>query len=244
MARIAIHPGEHLAEELDALKMSAAELARRLNVPTNRVTGILNGSAVLLMYAALSAAPVSLVAPVVATYPLVTVLVSAAVLRDEAPKLRSITGAAITVAIKSRVAILDVGGVADLAHLAVADDVDADRDLALDRRGDRIRDSAVECRRVVRLALFLGDEQRRHVRRTRQAAHMRRQQPIGTEFQPAPPIFKTRRRYASASGESQAAAPTSRPISRPSASISMVVGRPRALNVRVARLPEIGRAHV
>ena len=43
MAPIAIHPGEHLAEELDALKMSAAELARRLEVPTNRVTGILNG---------------------------------------------------------------------------------------------------------------------------------------------------------------------------------------------------------
>jgi addiction module HigA family antidote len=43
MALIAIHPGEHLAEELDALKMSAAELARRLEVPTNRVTGILNG---------------------------------------------------------------------------------------------------------------------------------------------------------------------------------------------------------
>jgi antitoxin HigA-1 len=43
MARITIHPGEHLAEELDALKMSAAELARRLKVPTNRVTEILNG---------------------------------------------------------------------------------------------------------------------------------------------------------------------------------------------------------
>jgi len=43
MARIAIHPGEHLSEELDALKMSAAKLARRLRVPTNRVTAILNG---------------------------------------------------------------------------------------------------------------------------------------------------------------------------------------------------------
>ena len=43
MARLAIHPGEHLAEELRALEMSAAELARRLKVPTNRVTGILNG---------------------------------------------------------------------------------------------------------------------------------------------------------------------------------------------------------
>jgi addiction module HigA family antidote len=43
MPLIAIHPGEHLAEELNALKMSAAELARRLKVPTNRVTEILNG---------------------------------------------------------------------------------------------------------------------------------------------------------------------------------------------------------
>lgn len=43
MARIAIHPGEHLAEELETLSMSAAELARRLKVPTNRVTEILNG---------------------------------------------------------------------------------------------------------------------------------------------------------------------------------------------------------
>ena len=39
----AIHPGEHLAEELEELGMSAAELARQLKVPTNRVTGILNG---------------------------------------------------------------------------------------------------------------------------------------------------------------------------------------------------------
>ena len=43
MASRTIHPGEHLAEELDALDMSAAELARRLRVPTNRVTAILNG---------------------------------------------------------------------------------------------------------------------------------------------------------------------------------------------------------
>jgi len=39
----AIHPGEHLAEELEALNMSATELARQLHVPTNRITGILNG---------------------------------------------------------------------------------------------------------------------------------------------------------------------------------------------------------
>ena len=44
MAAAAIHPGEHLAEELEALHMSAAELARKLGVPTNRVTQILNGT--------------------------------------------------------------------------------------------------------------------------------------------------------------------------------------------------------
>ena len=43
MAITAIHPGEHLAEELEALGVSAAELARQLKVPTNRITGILNG---------------------------------------------------------------------------------------------------------------------------------------------------------------------------------------------------------
>jgi addiction module HigA family antidote len=43
MARLAIHPGEHLAEELEALNVSAAEFARRLRVPTNRVTQILHG---------------------------------------------------------------------------------------------------------------------------------------------------------------------------------------------------------
>ena len=43
MARTPIHPGEHLAEELEELKMSAAELARQIDVPVNRVTEIING---------------------------------------------------------------------------------------------------------------------------------------------------------------------------------------------------------
>lgn len=47
MARPAIHPGEQLAEELKALGMSAAELARQMQVPTNRITGILNGQRAL-----------------------------------------------------------------------------------------------------------------------------------------------------------------------------------------------------
>jgi addiction module HigA family antidote len=41
--RAAIHPGEHLADALNEIGMSAAELARQLKVPTNRITGILNG---------------------------------------------------------------------------------------------------------------------------------------------------------------------------------------------------------
>ena len=43
MAISAIHPGEHLAEELKERGMSAAELARQLDVPTNHVTEILHG---------------------------------------------------------------------------------------------------------------------------------------------------------------------------------------------------------
>ena len=43
MPLLAIHPGEHLADELKELNMSAAALARQLQVPTNRITQILNG---------------------------------------------------------------------------------------------------------------------------------------------------------------------------------------------------------
>lgn len=43
MARRPIHPGEHLADELRELAVSAAELARQLDVPVYRVTAIING---------------------------------------------------------------------------------------------------------------------------------------------------------------------------------------------------------
>jgi addiction module HigA family antidote len=43
MTRSAIHPGEQLAEQLEALDMSAAELARKLRVPANRITAIMKG---------------------------------------------------------------------------------------------------------------------------------------------------------------------------------------------------------
>ena len=53
MGVTAIHPGDQLAEELEELKMSAAELARNINVPTNRVTQILNGTRAITGYTAL-----------------------------------------------------------------------------------------------------------------------------------------------------------------------------------------------
>jgi len=43
VARMAMHPGEHLAEQLEELGMGAAELARQIKVSTNRVTQVLNG---------------------------------------------------------------------------------------------------------------------------------------------------------------------------------------------------------
>lgn len=43
MARSPIHPGKHLAEALEETGLSAAEFARQIAVPTNRITSILNG---------------------------------------------------------------------------------------------------------------------------------------------------------------------------------------------------------
>jgi antitoxin HigA-1 len=43
MPRTPIHPGEHLAEELRELGITAAELSRQIDVPVNRVTSIING---------------------------------------------------------------------------------------------------------------------------------------------------------------------------------------------------------
>ncbi len=43
MRRPAIHPGEMLKDELEFLGMSAADLARALDVPPNRISQILSG---------------------------------------------------------------------------------------------------------------------------------------------------------------------------------------------------------
>jgi len=43
MSRPAIHPGVHIANELEELGISAAELARTLDIPANRLTEIIRG---------------------------------------------------------------------------------------------------------------------------------------------------------------------------------------------------------
>jgi addiction module HigA family antidote len=43
MARLPIHPGEVLGDELAELGLSAAELARQIDVPPNRISQLLRG---------------------------------------------------------------------------------------------------------------------------------------------------------------------------------------------------------
>ena len=43
MARTPIHPGEISHDELDELNIAAAELARAIQVPPNRITQIISG---------------------------------------------------------------------------------------------------------------------------------------------------------------------------------------------------------
>jgi len=38
-----IHPGEHLADELEEIGINGNQLAKRLNVPPNRISQIING---------------------------------------------------------------------------------------------------------------------------------------------------------------------------------------------------------
>jgi antitoxin HigA-1 len=47
MARTPIHPGEILSDELQELRMSAAQLARALGVPPNRISQIVAGKRAL-----------------------------------------------------------------------------------------------------------------------------------------------------------------------------------------------------
>jgi drug/metabolite transporter (DMT)-like permease len=60
--------------------------------------GACNGAGILAMYAALARSPVSVVSPLVATYPLFTLALSALFLREEKFGLRVLAGVALTVA--------------------------------------------------------------------------------------------------------------------------------------------------
>lgn len=88
-----------------AIVWMAAMLMPRADTPVfNRrgmmwfaATGILNGTAVLAMYYALATGPVQVVAPVVATYPLFTLGLTALLMRHETLPGRMIAGVVLTV---------------------------------------------------------------------------------------------------------------------------------------------------
>lgn len=81
-------------------RLRAAPRGRRTpaGIALFMLAGSLNGGAVLLMYIALSRAPVWKVAPIVASYPLVTAVMGALLLPDEKLTPRVAAGAALTVA--------------------------------------------------------------------------------------------------------------------------------------------------
>jgi drug/metabolite transporter (DMT)-like permease len=92
----------YLISSFTVLAFDCVRKANRAVRPVGAVlwfgcTGALNGIGVLSLFWALSSAPVSRVAPIVAAYPLVTLFLGAAVLKDEAVNVRIIAGALLTV---------------------------------------------------------------------------------------------------------------------------------------------------
>src|SRR5689334_2086301 len=80
---------------------------------------------------------------------------------------------------ESREPIFDVGGIADLARLAVADDVDARRDLLRDGVGDAVHDGGVEVSGLELLTAVLFVQESDDLAAARKAADVRRQDPLG-----------------------------------------------------------------
>lgn len=86
--------------------IGASRLAARRRPPVYTLRGIgwfllvgaCNGSAMFLMYAALARGEVTRVAPIVASYPLITLLLSALLLREERFSHRQLAGIGLTVA--------------------------------------------------------------------------------------------------------------------------------------------------
>ena len=77
---------------------------------------------------------------------------------------------------------MHIGGVTDLAGLAVADDVDAGIDLPLDDVQHGLADATIELSGVDRPAVFTLFEQMQHRVGARQAADMGRQNPLLARF--------------------------------------------------------------
>jgi drug/metabolite transporter (DMT)-like permease len=75
----------------------AAPAFTRRGVAWFALTGVLNGAAVLAMFHALTTGPVTIVAPVVATYPLFTLSLSALFIRHERVTARIVGGVILTV---------------------------------------------------------------------------------------------------------------------------------------------------
>jgi drug/metabolite transporter (DMT)-like permease len=74
------------------------KIGDRRAVPWFVATGFLNGGSLFLMYLALAGGQVSLVSPIVATYPLFTLALSLLLLRHERVTPRLALGAVLTVA--------------------------------------------------------------------------------------------------------------------------------------------------
>ena len=81
-----------------ALVPGGAAPFNRRGVPWFMSVGACNGAGILAMYAALARSPVSVVSPLVATYPLFTLALSAMFLREEKLGARVLAGVALTVA--------------------------------------------------------------------------------------------------------------------------------------------------
>lgn len=82
----------------DRLRRARPGRPTRASLAWFAATGLLNGLAVLAMYTALGAAPVWVVAPIVASYPLATAILGAVFLHDEKPSPQAVAGAIVTVA--------------------------------------------------------------------------------------------------------------------------------------------------
>jgi drug/metabolite transporter (DMT)-like permease len=76
----------------------APKVTDRRALPWFVATGFFNGSSLFLMYVALDQGQVSLVSPIVATYPLFTLALSMLLLRHERIAPRIALGAILTVA--------------------------------------------------------------------------------------------------------------------------------------------------